>query len=424
VHVLLEFAPPLVAMTVLIGVSAFFSASEAALFYLRPRDRKEMLNSGPGQKAAAKLLRDPERLLSAVLFWNLAANMAYFALASIVSIKLEKAGWGATAPAVFAVAALLAIIFCSEMLPKSLAVLQPRFIAGLVGLVLALAVRIVDPLMPTLRLVMLLSRRLLWPRFKPEQYLEVRDLERAVELSTDDAQLVEQEQTFLRNIVSLTSIHAEEWMRPRTQFVTFRPPVSRSDLDGQMTPSGYLLISEEDSEEIACAINLQELTTFPASNLEKHADPVGYAPWCATVADVFESMTREDLEVTAVVNENGETIGILTIDDVLDTIFTKNPSRSKRLLDRNPIHPVTPGVWRVAGVTSLRRLARLLDTELPECRSVTIAGVVQEQVQRLIAEGDECDWGPFHLHVIEAPERGHAVIELSFLSGSISREDE
>ncbi len=421
---LFELAPPLVAMILLIAASAFFSASEAALFYLRPRDRKEMLHSGPGQKASARLLRDPERLLSAVLFWNLGVNMAYFALASIVSIKLEKAGWGATAPAVFAMVALLTIIFCSEMLPKSLAVLRPRLVAGLVGLILSLSVRIVDPLMPALRLVMLLSRRLLWPGFKPERYLEVRDLERAVELSTDDAQLVEQEQTFLRNIVSLTSITAEEWMRPRTQFVTFRRPVSRDDLKGQMTPSGYLLIAEEDSEEIACAINLQELTTFPASNLENHADAVAYAPWCATVADVFETMTRDDIEVTAVVNENGETIGILTLDDVLDTIFTRNPSRSKRLLDRNPIHPVTPGVWRVAGVTSLRRLSRLLETELPESRSVTIAGVVQEQLQRLIAEGDECDWGPFHLHVIEAPERGHAVIELSFTGELPGREDD
>ena len=59
-----------------------------------------------------------------------------------------------------------------------------------------------------------------------------------------DTPLIEQERATLRNIVMLSDIRAEEWMRPRTQFVTFRPPVSLADLQGKMTPSGYLLITE------------------------------------------------------------------------------------------------------------------------------------------------------------------------------------
>lgn len=90
----------------------------------------------------------------------------------------------------------------------------------------------------------LLSRRLIWPGFKSEPYLEVSDLERAISLSTTDAKLVAQEQAALRNIVLLSDIRVDQWMRPRTQLLTFRPPVSLADLNGQMTPNHWLAVCE------------------------------------------------------------------------------------------------------------------------------------------------------------------------------------
>jgi CBS domain containing-hemolysin-like protein len=155
------------------------------------------------------------------------------------------------------------------------------------------------------------------------------------------------------------------------------------------------------------------VSELPEEHLEYHVEPVIYVPWCTTVADVWERMQRRDREVAAVVNEIGETIGILTSEDLLDTLFTYSPSRSKRLLDRNPIHYLAPGRWLVAGVTSLRRLARYLKTDLPASKSVTIGGVVQETLQKLAGVGDVCEWGPFRIRVLEAPHRGHMLLELT-----------
>lgn len=413
---LVEILPWLTAMAALIGCSAFFSASEAALFYLRGQDRRMLASGGPSQRAAANLLRDPDRLLSAVLFWNLTVNITYFAIASIAGIHLEKKlAAGQSTAALFAIGSLLTIIFFSEMLPKSLAVINARILAGLIGAPLSAAVRLVDPLIPALRLANLLSRRLIWPSFKPEPSLEVSDLERAIALSTTDAQLIEQEQEALHNIVLLSEIRVDEWMRPRTQFVSFRPPVSLHDLAGKMTPSGYLLIREPNSEEIVSAIHLKDLSSAPEKHLEHHAQGVIYLPWCATAADALQQMQTRDREVVVVVNEFGESIGILTFEDLLDSVFTHNPTRSQRLLDRKAIHTIKPGVWHVVGLTSLRRLSRLLNIDLPQAKSVTITGILQESLQRLPQNGDECDWGPFHFRVLEAPDRGQMLVELVLL---------
>lgn len=421
---LTEVLPWLIAMVVLVGCSAFFSASEAALFSLRQQDRRFLKSGTRTQRMAADLLDDPDRLLSAVLFWNLVVNMTYFAVASIVGFRLEtNVAVGQAGAVAFAAGSVLAIIFFSEMLPKTLAVITARTLSALFAMPLAGAVRAVDPLMPALRLTNLLSRRLIWPQFRPEPYLEVSDLERAIEVSTPDAQLADQERTVLSNIVAMSDIRVDEWMRPRTQFLSFRPPVSLADLEGKMTPSGYMLVTEPDGDEITAAIDLQNLVEIPRENLENSASPVSYVPWCATVADAFQEMRQREHEVVAVVNEFGDTIGILTFEDILDTVFTHQPSRSGRLWNRAPITEMGDGVWHVIGVTSLRRLARYLETELPPSRNATLAGVVQETLQRLPAEGDSDRWGPFEFRVIEASDRAHILVELTRVEDSHMEDD-
>ncbi len=179
-----------------------------------------------------------------------------------------------------------------------------------------------------------------------------------------------------------------------------------------MTPSGYLLVTEQNSEDITAAVTLKELTEVPAENLERLAEPVIYVPWSATVADVLQHLQRSRREVAVVVNEYGETIGILTFADILATLFHQDPSRSDRLLDREPIQQMAEGVWHVTGMTSLRRLTNYFQVALPAATSVTVGGVMQDLLQRLAEKGDELDWGPFHLRVLKAPQRGQLLIEL------------
>ncbi|MEM9588710.1 MAG: CNNM domain-containing protein, partial [Planctomycetota bacterium] len=115
--------PWLVTMAVLIVFSALFSGSEAALFSLRDRDRQRLRRGGVGGRRAAALLSHPEQLLSAILFWNLMINMTYFAIATIVGSRIQSVASSATV--LFTIGSLLAIIFFSEMLPKSIGVLSP-----------------------------------------------------------------------------------------------------------------------------------------------------------------------------------------------------------------------------------------------------------------------------------------------------------
>ena len=410
-----EFGAILAAMTMLIAGSAFFSCSEAALFSLKSDDRRALKQGSPSQQIALSLLTRPDRLLMAILFWNLILNIVYFAFASVISIQLEQQQ-RRTEAGLVAFGSLLAMILCSEMIPKTVGVLLPRKMTRWLAMPLAITVRLLDPISPIFATINLAVKRLLFPNFEVEPYLELSDLEQAITVSTPDEELAAQERSALHNIVLLSDLRAEELMRPRKQYQSFSPPVSLADLGGQPTRSGYLLVTEPDSDEIIAAISLRHLSSIPSHHLEAFAQPVVYVPWSATVATVFDELQNQQREVAAIVNEFGETIGIVTLEDLLEDIFEDQTSRSARLLQTSSISAVEEGLWQATSMTTLRRLSRQFNVALPATKSTTVAGIVQESLGRLPVVGDEVVWENFRFHVIEADEFGSIIVELRLLN--------
>jgi CBS domain containing-hemolysin-like protein len=142
-----------------------------------------------------------------------------------------------------------------------------------------------------------------------------------------------------------------------------------------------------------------------------------YVPWCATAATAFDELQRHERDVAVVVNELGETIGIITEDDIVETVFEEDASRSERLLATSSLAPMGDDRWRVTGMTNLRRLGRHFDVPLEPAMSVTVGGLLQELLQRLPEQGDEVSWSGFDFRVLEAPEDGALKVELKVAPG-------
>ncbi len=398
-------------MAGLIGASGFFSGSEAAFFSLTLSQRRELKKAGRSEMSL-ELLRRPERLLMGILFWNLAINLAYFTLASKAALEVQSSS---SMAAGVTLGALLTIIVFGEFVPKSLAVTYPLVFIRLVTVPLALGVRVLDGCIPIIKLVSEASRRLVWPGLRAEPYLELADLDRAVEFSPEESELFEHERQVLRNIIRLSEIRVEEWMRPRTQYRTFAPPVSLEQLGGEKTPSGYMLVTDDDGHEIESVIDLSAISATHLADIESLRQPLVPVPWCATVADALQRMRYEGRRVAVVVNEFGEAIGILTWEEVFEAILQSTRHRSHRALAKAEILPEGPGVWLATGTTKIRRLERVLDRRLT-VQNLTIGGVISDQLHRLAEKGDICEFDGLHLEVIDAEMRGEILVRIRVTS--------
>jgi len=322
--------PWLVPMLLLLITSALMSGSEAALFSLRSRELKQMEKGSTAARLAAKLLHDPNELLSGILFWNLLVNMTYFTTVGIVGAKLESSPQaGAGVAVTFTVANLLIVIFFSEMLPKSLAVLAPTRVAALCSFPIAAALRIVRPALPAVRVANLVARRLIWPGFEPEPEIDLEAIGRAIDLGTGDTALAMREQTALKNLVQLADLRAEQCMRPRSTLPVCSPPITPKDLSEAFAmpaegsaAAGYLLVIEPGGDHIVGSLNIDQLRPSQVDQPTAVIEPVCYVPWSSSVSKALDLLQQQKLSVAIVVNEFGDTIGMLSTEDIVHQILT------------------------------------------------------------------------------------------------------
>jgi Mg2+/Co2+ transporter CorB len=387
-------------MGVLVVFSAFFSGSEAALFSLNHRSRKGLARAGIGGRIASKLLEDPERLLSAILFWNLLINMTYFAIAAIIGAKLETDGAaGRSIAVVFTMVSLLAIIFFSEMLPKSVAVLAPVRLAVLLGVPLSLAVRVVSPVLPLVAVTNRAASRLIWPSFEPEPEIDLTDIERAIELGTDDAALLQRERMALRGLVEMAETRVSELMCPRSKLWLCSDPFDRSIVAEGMPPSGYLMVTDPAGDTIEKAIGARMLRPSQLDDLSSAGEPVIYVPWSALVSQVLDHLNEEDRSVAVVVNEFGDLVGAVSIDDILRYVLA--PRLEEDLFGEPSIQEIEPSHYRVLGTASVRSLAKRLGIQVSGEGITTVAGFIQRHNERLPRPGDSAPMGRFTLTVTD-----------------------
>ena len=403
--------PAIFLLAALLFVSAALSCSEAAIFFLTPQDCQDLEKRGGGGRAAIQLLRRPEQLLSTVLFLNLLVNTLYFVLSTVVAEQLQSRG-SPLAAAIFGICSFVMVIVFGEMLPKSLGVMRPKLYATLLSLPLEFCIRAITPLLPSLQFINTVSRRLVAPTLREEAYLELGDIERAITVGTQDADLLEQEQRVLKNLITLSEMSIEEAMLPRNQLTLHQEPLSLRKIRELGVDRGYAFLAEPDTDEIAAAIPLAELEYVPDDGLDRLAASVHYVPWSANCGDVFDAMQRRGFRVAAVVNEYGETLGVVTREDFLESIFSDSPSRTMRVLRRQPVTESSPGVWQVSGITSLRRVARHFAISRPVRNGQTVAGLFHEELERLPEPGDQVTWGPLEIVVVDSEEPEDLVAEI------------
>ena len=406
--------PGLLVMTGLVVLSGFFSASETALFSLSRDALRSMQVGKRRERTVAELLRDPDRLLTGILFWNLVVNLTYFAVSVLVAHRLIQESFSAAAGA-FSLFGLAGIIVFGEVLPKSVAVILNQKVATWVSLPLAISVRLLDPFLPFLTPFPRLIRRAIWPTLQREPYLQTEDLERSVEATKLSDEVIRQERQILHNILDLSEITAEEAIRPRGMYVSKKPPIHLEHLDGHVPLGDYLIVRETGSEEIESAIALGSFSSIAETHLEEASEDVVHVPWCATLAYTLQLLRENFSGVAAVVNEYGETIGIITYEDIIDTILSPEPSRAKRLLQREPVVETESGSYHVEGITTLRYLCKRLgiDYEPGADGLITVAGMLHEELERIPVPEDQCTWEGYQITVIEVTQRGQLKVEVS-----------
>lgn len=408
----------------LVVISAGFSGSETALFYLSREDAEAMRRGTSRERLAIDLLARPDRLLTAILFWNLVVNLSYFAVGILTARRLLDAGFDVVA-GIMNLAGVIMIITLGEIVPKSLALVAGRTVAGLVSVPLALATRILDPMIPMLGHAASAVRRVWHPQIEPESLLEPRDLDNAAKLFEAGSELTVERARVFRNVLDLLDLCAEDLMWPRARFSS----LGKSSISGTeytLLLAGNVVVVLRPDEETDLVTAVHRLSEDRAVLDRSDFQPLIYVPWSAPAPAATLPLVEAGCVAVGVVNEYGDVIGIVSAEDALEPIVNPSASRARRLLEREPIVQLDDDRFRVEGMTLLRVLAERLGlsedaVEEDAGDSRTVAGLIHDRLGRFASVGDEIEWMDRLFTVVKASARGEVVVEVEPFTESDER---
>jgi putative hemolysin len=160
---------------------------------------------------------------------------------------------------------------------------------------------------------------------------------------------------------------------------------------------------------------LQAATTNPDARTQTVAGlshPAMYVPVTMRASDLLVQMQTERQHLAIVVDEYGGAVGIVTIEDLLETIVGEIEDEYDT--EPSPIRAEKPNTWRVEARTTVSRLNAELEVSLPESESYeTIAGLLIERFRRIPDKGDTLTIGSAAIEVVEATDRAIEAVRIT-----------
>ncbi len=376
-----------IVMLGLLGVSAFFSASETALFSLEPVDvRRRTAAKGVFADALGWCVGNPRAILLTILLTNLAANTFYFSLA----------GWWARESdglvgTIVAVGALILLLFVAEILPKSIALGMAGRFATLCSPAIAGWTRVLTPIRYPLTLALeFLSARVAVGPAVPRA-LTHDELEEMVKRQPERFGLGKRTAGFVGELVGLTGIQVREVMVPLVDLEPVDVDLPTEEALALVVQRGWRWLLVAGSPGTLGYVDAKDLLIADgAARVGEHVRPLGIIPELARVPHLLELFRCAHVDRVLAVDEYGNDAGIIGREDLIEDIVG-GLVRSEHEAGDLPVR-LRPGRgWEVRGQLGVHEFEDLFDVRMPIQRNRTIGGLIVEQFGRVPECGERID---------------------------------
>jgi Mg2+/Co2+ transporter CorB len=383
----------LVAFALLLLVSAFFSISETAMMALNRYRLKHLTRIGHrGARLVSQLLERTDKLLGVILLGNNLVNTAAAALGTVIAFRALGESELAVSIATGAVAFFLLVF--SEVTPKVVGATYPERVAFPAAFVLTPLLKLVYPLV---WLVNGLSGALLWLlRIRRQPAAEGAAPLSAEELRTlvleGGHYLPAKHRKILLNLFELQSITVADLMTPRSRLETLDLDQPPDTLRRQIASTNHtrLPVYRGTLDNIVGVLHVRKVLNLDSKHIDAPAlsevmRPAYFVPMGTTLLAQLQNFQEEEERFGLVVDEYGELMGLITLEDILEEIIGEFTTQSP--LTAGAVLRQDDGSFIVEGRIPLRELNRELDLQLPLEGPKTLNGLILEHLEDIPEPG-------------------------------------
>ena len=382
------------ALLALLGVSAFFSASEAALFSLQRIDREALKEDETVGETVRHLLAQPRRLLAALLMGSEVANIA---LAS-ASAALARAAFPQYPWLSVVVVAPVLVLF-GDIAPKTLGIRFSRQMTRAVARPISFWSEMVSPVRFVLTSIadgFLRIFGVVPP--KQSEALKEAQLRTLIDQGLQVGVIEPMEQDLIHRVFEFGDLPVSRLMTPRPDIFSVSITAPWPELLGRINEARYSRVpiwqgSPENVLGILMMKDLLRLRGAPPPNarqLQKMLHPALFVPPSKRSQDLLREFRQKNIHLAIVVDEHGSCVGLVTLDDILTEIVGAVHDESDSV-EKDAVE-VSPGIFTVRAGMDVDDFAARFDMELPEGEYTTLGGFVFHTLGHAPGKGDEVEW--------------------------------
>ncbi|KAJ3668222.1 hypothetical protein LUZ60_005015 [Juncus effusus] len=376
-------------LAALLSLSAFFSMAETAITTLWPWKVRELAEKEPENGVFRMLRGDVTRFLTTILIGTTVVNIGATALVTEAATAIFGEAGVSWATGVMTVAVLL----LTEITPKSLAVHNAQEVARFVVRPVAWLSLVLYPVGRVVTFLSMGMLKMLGLKGRSEPYVtedELKLMLRGAELS---GAIEEEEQDMIENVLEIKDTHVREVMTPLVDVVAIdgtatlidfknlwevhqysRVPVFEERVDN-IVGIAYAMDMLEHVEQVE---KLNEITVKAIAH-----KPTYFVPDSMSVWNLLREFRIRQVHMAVVLNEYGGTVGIVTLEDVVEEIvgeiFDENDSKEEIQKKTGYIVMREDGTFDVDANTSIDQLSEELNVKIPEGHQYeTVSGFVCE----------------------------------------------
>jgi Mg2+/Co2+ transporter CorB len=407
----------MVMIVLLVGLAAFLTASKTALNAASRARMHEKERRGDRRAAAVQHLTATRRPLADTIL--LARMVVMTTSAAIAASALVRIHGDLGIAYAIAGITLLMLLF-GEVLPRTYAMANPDRLALILAPLIEPWVRILARFVSTLEWIVKPVLRFLGSEVGRAEHMRLAhdELRGAIALHHHEGSVVTKDRDMLGGILNLQNLTVRDVMVHRTKMVT----VDRSDppasiIEGVLK-SGHTRIPvwKDSSENIIGILHAKDLLRAMQKHkgdtaridLDDIVSPPWFVPDTRAVADQLNAFLRRKTHFALVVDEYGEVMGFVTLEDIIEEIV--GDITDEHDVPGLGVRAEAGGSYVVDGIVPVRDLNRLNDWQMPEDRMTTVAGLVIHEARMIPEVGQTFNFHGFRFEVLR--KRRHQVTSL------------
>jgi Mg2+/Co2+ transporter CorB len=415
----------IVAIVVLIALSAFFNLGETSLT-AASRARMHALEQDGNARAALvnKLLRSPEKMIGTILIGNTLVDVLASALASGLAVVLI----GEVGVVYATIVVTFLIVVFAAVLPKTYALAYSDRVALFVAPLMRTVIVVLNPITVAIEFIVRQLLKLTPGKADDEANILAahEEIRGTIELQKKEGAVARLDADMLGGVLDLRDLQVADIMVHRTKMETIdadEPPQKIVE-DLLRTQYTRVPIWKDEPENIVGVLHTKDLFSalgragWDVSKLDimSFAVEPWFVPDTTPLKAQLNQFLKRKAQMALVVDEYGEVQGLITLEDILEEIVGQ-------IADEHDTHeaairPQPDGTVNVDGTVAIRDLNRQMNWTLPDEEATTIAGLVIHEAQTIPEPGQVFTFYGYRFEILRKTRNKIAALRISPTPGA------